>query len=104
MKKLKVPKVKALKITIKPLKLKKVNPEKAMKAHKSKVPKAHKIEKLDHAKKPKGEGKIGKVMSEFAHKELHSGSKQGPLVTNPKQAIAIGMSEAGRSKKKKKSE
>jgi len=45
--------------------------------------------------------KVHKVMSEFKHGELHSGSKKGPLVSNPKQAIAIGMSEAGISKKKK---
>jgi len=46
--------------------------------------------------------KVKKVMKEFAHGELHSGSKKGPLVTNPKQGIAIAMSEAGMSKKKKK--
>jgi hypothetical protein len=28
--------------------------------------------------------------------ELHSGSKHGPLVTNPKQAIAISFSQARR--------
>lgn len=38
----------------------------------------------------KKSGKIKKVMHEFAHHELHSGSKNGPIVTNPKQAIAIG--------------
>lgn len=42
----------------------------------------------------KAQGKIGKVMHEFKHGELHSGSKKGPVVTNPKQAIAISMSEA----------
>lgn len=44
-------------------------------------------------KKAKG-GKIEKVMHEFKMGELHSGSKKGPKVTNPKQAIAIGLSEA----------
>lgn len=42
-------------------------------------------------KKPK---KIAKVMHEFSEEKLHSGSKKGPIVTNPKQAIAIGYSEA----------
>jgi hypothetical protein len=43
--------------------------------------------------------KIGKVMHEFKHKELKT--PQGKLVTNPKQAIAIGYSE-GRTKWKRK--
>ncbi len=46
--------------------------------------------------------KMKKVMEEFSKKELHSGSKKGPLVTNPKQAIAISYSEAKRIGKKKK--
>lgn len=37
--------------------------------------------------------KIGKVMGEFKDKTLHSG-KGGPVVKNPKQAMAIAMSEA----------
>ncbi len=41
-------------------------------------------------------GKMHKVMSEFKHGALHSGSKHGPEVTSRKQAIAIGMSEARR--------
>lgn len=52
-------------------------------------------------KKSKKAGKIDKVMKEFSKKELHSGSKKGPLVTNPKQALAIGYSEKRRAKKKK---
>jgi hypothetical protein len=42
----------------------------------------------------KGEAKVGKVMGEFKKGELHSGSKEGPKVKNPKQAVAIAMSEA----------
>ena len=38
-------------------------------------------------KKTKAEKKISKVMTEFGKGKLHSGSKKGPAVTNPKQAI-----------------
>ena len=44
--------------------------------------------------------KIGKVMGEYKSGTLHSG-KGGKVVKSPKQAIAIAMSEAGMSKKKK---
>lgn len=46
-------------------------------------------------------GKVAKVMKEFKAGELHSGSKKGPKVTNPKQAVAIALSEAGKAKKAK---
>lgn len=42
----------------------------------------------------KGTKKISKVMKEFKAGDLHSGSKKGPIVNSPKQAIAIGLSEA----------
>ncbi len=48
-------------------------------------------------KKTKGQKKIGKVMKEYKAGELHSGSKKGPVVTNPKQATAIALSEARKS-------
>jgi len=44
--------------------------------------------------------KIHKVMHEFRHGTLHSGSKQGPKVTNRKQAVAIAISEAKSGRKK----
>jgi hypothetical protein len=51
-------------------------------------------------KKTVGEKKVKKVMHEFKHGELHSGSKTGPKVTNPVQAKAIAISEAREEKKK----
>lgn len=51
-------------------------------------------------KKAAAAKKIGKVMGEYKSGKLHSGSKKGPEVTNPKQAIAIAMSEAKMTKKK----
>lgn len=42
----------------------------------------------------KAKSKVKKVMHEFKEGALRSGSKKGPIVENPKQAIAIGLSEA----------
>lgn len=53
--------------------------------------------------KPKRPEKVGKVMHEYKEGELHSGSKEGPVVRSRKQAVAIAMSEAGMSRKKKHS-
>lgn len=53
--------------------------------------------------KAAGQEKVGEVMGEFKAGTLHSGTgkegKKGPKVTSREQAIAIGMSEAGLSKK-----
>lgn len=43
--------------------------------------------------------KMKKVFKEFGKGELHSGSKKGPVVTNPKQATAIAFSEARKANK-----
>ena len=52
-------------------------------------------------KMTKAQKKIGKVMGEYKEGKLHSG-KGGKVVKNPKQAIAIAMSEAGKSMRVKK--
>lgn len=49
----------------------------------------------------KFKAKVKKVMHEAKEGKLHSGSKKGPLVTNPKQEIAIALSEARKVTKKK---
>ena len=47
--------------------------------------------------------KVKTVMREFKSGKLHSG-KSGKIVKNPKQAIAIALSEAGKSKKRRQYE
>jgi hypothetical protein len=60
------------------------------------------------AKKPtKAAKKIAKVMGEYKAGKLHAGvnpkgPKKAPMAKNAKQAIAIAMSEAGKSMRVKK--
>ena len=49
-----------------------------------------------HQSKPQKET-VGRVMHEFKHGELRSGTS-GQKVKNPRQAVAIALSEAGASK------
>jgi hypothetical protein len=46
--------------------------------------------------------KVKKVMHEYKHGELHSGSKKGPRVKRRKQAVAIALSEARKLEKSRK--
>jgi hypothetical protein len=50
--------------------------------------------------KGKGEKKVAAVLREYKKGELHSG-KGGPVVKNPRQALAIALSEAGMAKKRR---
>jgi hypothetical protein len=48
----------------------------------------------------KGQKKVAAVLREYKKGELHSG-KGGPVVKNPRQALAIALSEAGMAKKRR---
>ncbi len=51
----------------------------------------------------KAKKKVAKVMHEYKEGTLHSRSKKGPQVKSRKQAVAIALSEAGVSNRKKRS-
>jgi hypothetical protein len=51
------------------------------------------------ASKKAKRGRMQSEMHKFKHGELHSGSKHGPMVKSREQAIAIGLSESGQSRK-----
>lgn len=53
----------------------------------------HAQSKIAKEMRHRHETKVGKVMHEWKHGELHSGSKHGPVVKSRQQAIAIGLSE-----------
>lgn len=46
------------------------------------------------------QAKVRKVMKEYKAGKLHSGSKKGPVVKKPRQALAIALQEAKKRGKK----
>lgn len=60
----------------------------------------HDFDEREMMEKKKIQKKVKKVLHEMKEGKLHSGSKKGPVVTNPRQGLAIALSEAGVKKKK----
>jgi len=55
-----------------------------------------------HASKKAKRKRMKEEMDKYKRGELHSGSKRGKIVKSRAQAIAIGLSESGQSKRRKK--
>lgn len=53
---------------------------------------------------PRGRAGVKQAMDEYEAGRMHSGSETGPVVTNPKQAIAIALSQAGLSRRNRLSQ
>ncbi len=70
--------------------------------NKKEMAKKKEVKEVKEVKAGKKALKIKKVMHEYKEGELHQGSKKGPKVKNPKQAIAIALSESKRASKKKR--
>lgn len=56
---------------------------------------------MEKKKESKTQNKVAKVMHEFKEGELHMGTSD-KIVTDPKQAIAIALSDADKLPKSKK--
>jgi hypothetical protein len=48
--------------------------------------------------KARRQEKVQRTMHEYKAGELRSGSKHGPVVKNPKQAVAIALNQARRGR------
>jgi hypothetical protein len=55
-----------------------------------------------NASRKERQERVHEEMHKFKQSTLHSGSPSGPLVKNRAQAVAISLSEAGMSKRKRR--
>ena len=53
-------------------------------------------------KRVRGHDKVAEVMHEFKHRQLHSGSPDGKVVRNRRQAIAIALSVQRKTDEKRR--